>query len=318
MSAFLSVFRAEMFKVARKRRAYVLAGLWWLGLPALALLIGHLVRINLGGSFVDEQGTVATAVQAIASPYGVARVGLVAPTLLTPTFYIIVLALVAALFIGEERNHHMWKTVLVAQPRRLAVLAGKFAAGMCVFGILTLGAGIAGFAFGAIGTTFLGTTFTGDWAGLAGLYALQWVYGAAGLAFAFLALYLIRSVALGVVAIFFLPALIEGLYTVYRATVGFEPLTRLNVLFQGLRLRQTFEDLPRYFFTNNLYAPSRAPLRDVVRAFGGDPRSSDLGPISDLIGGSITVASAGWVMTGYFLVIAALLVWLFVRSDIDD
>ena len=317
MSAFLSTYRAELFKAVRKRRAYVLAGLWWILVPALALLAGQVIQVNLGGEFMNDTEAIATAVQTIASPYGMARIGLVAPALLAPTYYIIVIALLAALFVGEERSQTMWTTILVAQPNRLGVLSGKGAAAMTVFGALLAGACLAGIVGGAIGTLFLDTTFAGEWGELLRLYALQWLYGAAGVAFAFLMVFLVRSVALGIVAIFFLPALLEGLYGIYRVTVGFEPLTRWNALLQGLRLRQTLEDLPRYFFTNNLYAPSRAPLQDVVRALGGNPASDDLGPMGDLIGAGITVGHAGWVMAGYFAVFTALLVWLFLRRDVD-
>ena len=317
MSAFLATYRAEMFKAVRKRRAYVLAGLWWILLPALVLLAGQLIQVNLGGSFIDEENTVITALQALASPFGMARIGLAAPALLSPTYYIIVIALLAALFIGEERSQNMWKTVLVAQPNRLGVLAGKGAAAMTVFGILLLGAGVAGTIGGALGTLFLETTFAGSWGSLISLYLLQWLFGATAVAFAFLMVFLVRSVALGIVAIFFLPALLEGLYGIYRATVGFEPLTRWNALLQGLRLRTTLEDLPQYFFTNNLYAPARTPLQDVVRALGGDPTSGEMGPVGDFIGVGITVGHAGWVMAVYFVVFAGLLVWLFLRRDVD-
>jgi hypothetical protein len=136
-------------------------------------------------------------------------------------------------------------------------------------------------------------------------------------AFAFLLVFLVRSVALGIVGIFFLPALIEGLYGIYRATVGFQPLTQWNALLQTLRMRQTLEDLPRFFFTNNLYAPSRAPLQEVVRALGGDPTADDLGPVGDFIGVGITVGHAGWVMAAYFALFGALLVFLFLRRDVD-
>lgn len=317
MSALISVLRAEMFKAVRKRRGYVLAGLWWGLLPALALLAGQLAGTNLAGSFIDEEGTVAIAIQAIASPYGIARIGLVLPALLAPTFYIIVIALLAALFVGEERSQNMWKTTLVAQPSRIAVLAGKAAAAMSVYGILLGGAGLAGVAMGTVGTLFLPTTFAGEWGSLLSLYLLQWLYGAAAVVFSFLMVFLVRSVALGIVAIFFLPALLEGLYGIYRATIGFEPLTRWNVLFQGLSLRRTLEDIPRLFFTNNLYAPARAPLQDVVRALGGDPTDTDFGPIADFMGAGITLGHAGWVMAGYFVLFATVLAWLFVRRDID-
>ena len=39
MSAFVRVVRAEMFKAVRKKRSYVLAGLWWILLPVVALIL---------------------------------------------------------------------------------------------------------------------------------------------------------------------------------------------------------------------------------------------------------------------------------------
>ena len=252
MTATVNVIRAELFKAMRKRRTYVLAGLQWLLLPALVLIVGNILHVNLSGSFVDESGIVGSGVQQIASPYGIARIGLVGPAFLSPTFYIIVIALFAALLIGEERSQNMWKTTLVAQPARLSVLAGKFVVAMILFGVLMLGAFVAGVLFGTLGTLFLPTTFAGAWGQLLGLYALQWLLGAAAVAFSFLMIFLVRNIALGIVMIFFVPALLEGLYTIYSVTVGFQPLNRFNAIFQGLRLQQRLEDLPRYFFTIGL------------------------------------------------------------------
>jgi ABC-type transport system involved in multi-copper enzyme maturation permease subunit len=326
VNALVSVVAAELFKVVRKRRTYVVAALWWGLLPALMLLAGQLLVANLAGTFVDEGGAVALVVQAVASPYGMARAALVGPAYLTPTFYIIVVALLAALLVGEERGHAMWKTVLVAQPNRLAVLAGKVVVAMLVLGALMAGAFVSSTLLGAIGTTFLPTTWAGDWPELARLYALQWAFSLAAILFAFLFVFLTRTVALGLVMVFFLPALLEGLYSLYRVAIGFQPVNQLNVLFQTLRLRQTLEDLPRYFFTTNLYAPSRAPVNELIAPFtalegsgAGGPPGAPPGadPFTTLLGGGVSLDHAALVMTGYAAAFAALLVWRFLRHDVD-
>jgi ABC-type transport system involved in multi-copper enzyme maturation permease subunit len=321
VTPLLSVVAAELFKVVRKRRTYAVALLWWGLLPALMLLAGQLLTANLAGTFVDDRGTVATVVPAVASPYGMARAALVGPAYLTPTFYIIVVALLAALLVGEERGHGMWKTVLVAQPNRLAVLAGKVIVAMLVVGGLMAGAFAASVALGAIGTTFLATTWAGDWLELARLYLLQWAFSLTAVLFAFLLVFLTRNVALGLVMVFFLPPLLEGLYSIYSLAIGFQPVNRLNVLFQTLRLRQTLEDLPRYFFTTNLYAPSRAPVNEIVAPFAaldGSPGAGG-GPetFATILGAGVTLPHAALVMGGYALVFAALLVWRFLRHDVD-
>ncbi|CAN5904753.1 hypothetical protein BH24DEI2_BH24DEI2_05330 [soil metagenome] len=318
MNAFMNVVRAELFKVVRKKRTYILAGLWWLVLPILALIVARVVQTSLAGSFVDGDVSVQGVLQAFASPYGVARAALALPALLSPTYYIIVISLLGALFIGEERSQNTWKTVLVAQPNRLAVLTGKFAVAMLTFGVILFGAYLSGFVFGTLGMTFLPTTLSGDWGELLGLYALQWLYSVAGMMFAFLMVWLLRNVALGLVSVFFLPALLEGLYTVYATAVGFQPLNRLNAVFQALRLRQTLEELPRYFFTTNLYAPARKPLSALISAFGGDLTSltpETAGPFQNLLG-TVTLEHAALVLGGYTVVFGAVLVWSFLRRDV--
>lgn len=317
MSGLVDVIRAELFKAKRKRRPYILAGLLWVVLPILILIVGRILQTNLSGSFVEDTVAVQTLVQQVASPFAVARLNLILPVLSSPPFLMIVIALFAALLVGEERNQNMWKTTLVAQPNRWAVLFGKITVGMILYGIVLAGAFLSGILFGAVGTLFLDTTFAGEWGRLAGLYALQWVLGIGAMMFAFLAIWLLRSVAMGIVTVLFLPALIEGLYTLYRTTVGFQPLNRFNALFQMLRLRQTLEDLPRYFFTRNLYAPARDPLSDVVTGLGGDPASSDLGSLVNVLGGSITLQHATLVTIGYALVLGGVLTWSFLRRDIQ-
>jgi ABC-type transport system involved in multi-copper enzyme maturation permease subunit len=318
MNALLNVIQAEFFKAFRKRRIYVLAAMLWVLLPIFILIAGRIIQVNVTDTFVDEGGIATTAVQEIASPFGISRLSLVLPTLMSPTFYIIIIALLAALFIGEERSQNMWKTTLVAQPNRLAVMFGKFIVAMLIFGALLLGSYLSGPIFGTIGKLFLTTTYAGDWLGLLRLYALQWLFGIAGMFFAFLMVWLIRNIALGMVSIFFLPALLEGIYTVYRTTVGFERLTRLNALFQTLRLRQTLEDLPRYFFTRNLYAPSRQPLNEVITSLGGDTtNSNDMGPFINNLLGNFPLSHSATVMAGYAIVFGVILLVSFLRRDVS-
>ena len=319
MNGLGNVINAELFKAVRKKRTYILAGLLWVLLPVIVLIVGRVLLVTLGTDFVDNASPIGAAdiVQTVASPYGIATVGLMLPSLLSPTFYILVISLLAALFIGEERSQNMWKTTLVAQPHRLAVLGGKYIVAMIVFGVILFGMYLLSFLYGAVGMTFLPTTFAGDWGGLLGLYALQWLYGGAAMLFAFLMIWLLRNIALGIVTVFFLPVLLEGIYTIYATTVGFQPLNRLNSVFQLLRLRTTLEDLPRYFFTRNLYAPSREPLNTVVSALGGEVGpDADLGPLTDLLGG-VTLQHAALVMAVYALVFGALLVLSFTRRDVS-
>ncbi len=316
MSAFWNVVTAELFKLVRKRRTYVLAGLWWLLLPTLVLIVGRVLVSNLAASFANEAGGVDLLVQTIASPFGIALIGVVGPAYVSPPFYVIVVAALAAVLIGEERSHKMWKTVLVAQPSRPAVLAGKLVTAMLVVGVLLGGALVSGIAFGAVGTLFLPTTFAGAWGDLLRTYLLQWAFSGTIVAFAFLMVHLARNVAVGLILVFFLPGLLETLYTVYAAVVGFQPINRFNVFLQGIRLRQVLEDLPTYFFTANVYAPARAPVRELTASFT-NAASADGIDLSGLLGSSITLERAALVAGGYALLFLALLTWRFLRADVD-
>jgi ABC-type transport system involved in multi-copper enzyme maturation permease subunit len=316
LNGVAGVVRAELYKASRKRRTYLLAGLLWLMLPALTLFLGRLLTTNLGGSFVDEADLVTGIVRQIASPFGIVRAALVGPALLSPTFYIIAIALYAALLIGEERGHDMWKTVLTAQPDRLTVLAGKLIVAMLLLGGLLAGGFLSGLLFGGLGTLFLDTDFSGDWLGLLRLYLLQWLFAATATLFAFLMIFVSRNLALGMVLVFFLPALLEGLYSLLRATLGVQPLTRLNAIFQALELRGALAGIPRYFFTTNLYAPAREPLAELVRQFGAEP-GGDLGLLTSLLRTDVTLLHSGLVMLGYGLAFMALLVWVFLKRDVD-
>ena len=313
-----NVIRAELFKTFRKRRTYILAGFMWVLIPALLLLVGWILQTRVGGTFVDSDDTfsVNQIVELVASPAAITRNGLLLLGNLSPSLFIIIVSLIAALLIGEERANNMWKTVLTAEPNRVTVLTGKLITAMTVLAVLLAGSYLAGPLFGGIGTLFLPTTFGGNWLELLGLYGLQWLFGLSGVLFAFLIIWFIRNLPLAIVTIFFLPALLEGAYTFYRTVVGFDRLNRFNALLEGLQLQNTFRDLPQYFFTSNLYAPSRWPLSEVASVFGGDTGGADVGGIfSALV--NLNLGRSVLVMAVYALLFGVFLFWSFTRSDVS-
>lgn len=315
MSAVLSVVRAETMKLLGKRRTYVLAGLYWVLMPVVLLLVGRVIQANLTGSFLEGEGlATGNILGAVASPFGMARLALVGPAYMNPSFYMIIAGLYAALLIGEERSHNMWKTVLVAQPNRLAVYTGKFLTAWLAFAVLVAGALLSATLFGLLGTTFLQTDASGEWLKLLQMAGIQVLFAAAPIAFAFLVVFLLRNAALGLVTIFFLPSLLEGLYGLYATLVGFRPVTRLNAIFQALNLQQTLEELPRYFFTANLYAPSRGMFTDLLATIGLPGADQAL---RGVLGRGVTVADAALVTGGYFLVFALLGFLVFARRDVS-
>lgn len=134
MSALANVVRAEWFKVWRKRRMFVLAGLYWLLFPVVVLVVARAIFVNLGDSFANDAGAVDMVMQQLVGPYGLARLMLLGPAYMSPTFYIVAVTLIAALLIGDERGQNMWKTVLVVQPSRVAVMTGKVVVAMLALG----------------------------------------------------------------------------------------------------------------------------------------------------------------------------------------
>ncbi len=318
MSAVLATVRAETFKLLRKRRIYVLAFLYWLLLPAIALLVGRLLFTNLK-EFEREGLPVTDLVQSLFSPHGLASIALAGPAYMSPTAYIFGVVLLAALFMGEERGQNMWKTVLVVQPDRTAVLTGKVVVAMGALLALMLGAFVSSILFGTLGMAFLPTDLSGDWLGLLALYLWQWAHLLAAVLLAFLLVFLVRSAVLGIVMVLLLPGLIEGLYSVLNTLFNLQPLTRFNAIFQALRLQRLWEAAPRYFFTTNLYAPGRSPARDVAGELlaTAPSGSQDLGPLQQLLGGGVSLGHSSAVMAGYALVFGLLLYWLFRRRDVD-
>lgn len=319
MTGLVHVVRAEAFKVAKKRRIYVLAALYWLLLPVLALIIGRILHTNLSTSFANEVGSIDQLLQALFSPFGLTTVSLLAPSFVSPTLYMVAIVLLAALLIGDEKSQNMWKTVLVVQPNRVAVMSGKIIVAMGALLVLMAGAFVSSLLFGTLGTSFLPTSFQGDWARLAGLYLLQWLFLLAPVVLSFLLVFLVKSGVLGVVMVLFLPGLIEGLYTILNSLLQLQPLNRINAIFQALRIQQAWTEAPRYFFTANLYTPARSPGSELVSTVIGEgvAPTGDMGPLQGLLGLGLGIPHSAAVITGYTLVFGALLFWVFLRRDID-
>src|SRR5690606_24983157 len=226
VSSVFDVVRAETLQALRQRRVYALAALYRVLLPALALLVGRLIYVNTRGTFVEEGVPLADLMQSLFSSHGLATIALTGPAYASPTPYIIAVALMAALFIGEERGQNMWKTVLVVQPSRSAVLTGKLIVTMGTLLVLMLGAFLTAILFGTIGTVFVPTNLSGDWGGLLGLYLWQWAHLLAPVLLAFLLIFLVRSAVLGIVVVLIAPGLLEGIYSVLNTLFSLQPVTR--------------------------------------------------------------------------------------------
>lgn len=321
MTPLMHVVSAEAFKVAKKKRIYVLAALYWVVLPVLALIIGRLLHTNLSDSFANEVGSIDQILQALVSPFGLATVSLMAPSFVSPSLYMVAVVLLAALLIGDEKSQNMWKTVLVVQPNRVAVIAGKMIVAMGALLFLMAGAFVSSLIFGTVGTSFLPTSFQGDWARLAGLYLVQWLFLLAPVALAFLLVFVVRSGVLGVVMVLFLPGLIEGIYTVLNSLLQLQPLNRINAIFQALRIQQAWQDAPRYFFTANLYAPARSPGSDLVAELvsdaGGGAAGGGFQGLEGMLGLGLGLPHSAAVVAGYAVLFGGLLFWAFLRRDID-
>lgn len=314
MNGYLNAVWAECFKLRHKRRSYAIAGFVWLLIPVLLLIVGWVLQTRVAGTFAEEGLNVSDVVQQVASPIALARNSLLIMGNLSPSLLIIIVALTAALLMGEERTQNMWKTLLTVQPNRVAVLSGKLTAAMLYLLVLLAGSLVSSLVFGFIGTLFLPTTFAGEWANLVGLYGVQWAFGLSAMLFAFLMVWLLRSLPLGIVSIFFLPAVLEGGYTFYRAVVGFDRLNRFNAFLEALQLRNLAQELPRYFFTTNLYAPSRSPLTVFMDLFWSSASQADDNPLANVL--IVDLGHAALVMAAYALLFGVLLYWGFTRRDI--
>ncbi len=313
MIGLFNVIRAELFKATRKRRVYVFASLAWIVPAVILLLIAYVAHTRI---VLDDGGATQEIVKFLAAPLTIAHVNLY--LLINFVFFlVIVIALLSALFIGEERNQKMWKTVLVAEPNRFTVLLGKVITAMLLLFFLFLGCLLSGVIFGFLGTLFLPTEFSGNWLPLIKLYGLQWSFTLTMLLFGFLMVWWLRNNALAIVAIILLPRIVEGFYSIYALVAEFGQVNnRFTAFLEALQLRNTLENLPKYFLTSNFSAPSREVVR-TVEGFGELDFFSEMGgegPFTNMF--AIDLTRSAMVMGVYAAIFGILLFWSFRRRDV--
>ncbi len=307
----LEMIGAEWFKAFKKKRFWVLLILFAVVAPLIQLVTAGFVSSRVSGTVVDSGDAVAKAVAEIASPYSLARngVGGLLPLMLLP-----LAAVVGIFLIGEERTFKMWKTILIANPDRMRVLASKFITGMLILGTIIL-AGIAGgVVFGAIAIPFgLASSFAGDWGNFFLVSLLQWLVLAAPLALGFLISWLFASPALAVIGVVVLPSLLEGIAT---ASIVFQlnRVSALNAAFQADRLKETLEQWQRFFFTPNLNLGQRLIGESLQNAGLGEFIPSNVLPTLDWTKIWWSVGAAGV----YGLVFAVIMIWSFKTRDIHE
>jgi ABC-type transport system involved in multi-copper enzyme maturation permease subunit len=300
---------AELFKASRKKRFWVLVAVFLVIAPLLQLISAAFVSSRVAGTVFDQGNTVTQAINQVASPYNMARnsLGGVLQLMLLP-----LVAVIAIFLIGEERTFKMWKTILVANPDRVRVIAAKFIAGMLLIAVVMLSGLLGSLVFGTVATAFgLSSGFAGEWGALISLNVLQWLVLAAPLALGFLISWWFASPAMAVIGIVVLPGLLE---TIVRAAIVAQTgqLSPLNAPFEAARVREALENVPRFFLTPNINVGSRLLGQDASNLLGGSV--PNVLPTLDWsqIGWSVSVAGV------YFLLFAGLAIWSFTSRDVHE
>jgi ABC-type transport system involved in multi-copper enzyme maturation permease subunit len=241
---------AELRKAQFKKRFWVLLIIMGVITPLVQVIIAYFVVQNLGGTQLDSNSAISNEVaKNAATAFSLGRnflsVGMI-------IFLLPISAMVGNYFIGEERGFKMWKVILVAQPNRVNVLLGKFFAGMMLLAILILGSGLGNMIIGFLANAaFFHVSNAGDWATMLALYGLQCLTVAAPLALAMLLSSIIAAPAMSLLGTILLPPIAEGIIT----SSILSQLQRVNVInatFQALKIKNLFEQVPRYFLSTNL------------------------------------------------------------------
>jgi ABC-type transport system involved in multi-copper enzyme maturation permease subunit len=307
----LEMIGAEIFKAFKKKRFWVLIILFGIIAPLIQLVTAGFVTSRVSGTVVDTGDAVAKAISEIASPYSLARNGIggLLPLMLLP-----LAAVVGIFLVGEERTFKMWKTILVANPDRMRVLAAKFITGMLILGSIIVAGIVGGVVFGAIAIPFgFASSFAGDWGSFFLIAFLQWLVLAAPLTLGFLISWLFASPALAVIGVVVLPALIEG---IIQASVLFtlNRVSPLNAAFQAERIKESFEQWQRFFFTPNLNLGQRLIGQSLQNSGFGEFIPGNVLPVLEWDKIWWSVGAAGV----YGLVFAAIMIWSFRTRDIHE
>jgi ABC-type transport system involved in multi-copper enzyme maturation permease subunit len=311
----LEMIQAELLKASRKKRFWILTIVLAVVVPLVQLVIAGFVNDRTAGTIVDQDNLVARAIQEIASPYSLVRnfLGGVVPTVL-----LVMAALVGSFLMGEDRSYKMWKTILVANPDRIKVLAAKFLSGMLIVLCVMLAGVVGSFFFGTLGVVLgFASSFAGDWSNIASIFAVQWLIFAAPLALAFLLGWLLASPLLGGVLVVLGPGLAEGIILAVVSLTQVNRVTPLNAPLQQQRIQETIENLQRFFFTPNINPASRLVGQALRDTFGGAiPGGGDVPGFPPLEWDKI--AFSGGVAAVYAALFVGLLIWSFTTRDIHE
>ena len=314
------VVQAELFKSFRKKRVYIFAAMLWFIVPIIMLATAYFTNQNLGTEFVNEtvgsDDAIPEIVKVIASPEMMSRVTLVLSTHFA-SFLTLVIAALAALLVGEERSQKMWKTTLIAQPHRVSVMLGKIITAMLILLFLFAGAIIVNVLLGAIGTTVLPSTLAGDWLEVIKFYTIQWAYCLPIVLFSFLMMRLIRNNVLAVIAVLFLPSIIQSLYGIYTLLTNIGPIqNRIVGALEVLKLRRLVDSIPQYFLTTNFSFPSKQVILSMPpNEFTEGIQELTNSPFASMF--QLELAQSAWVMAGYAVFFGLLLFFEFSRRDIQ-
>jgi ABC-type transport system involved in multi-copper enzyme maturation permease subunit len=310
----LEMIRAELFKASRKKRTWMLIALSSLGSPLLQFISAAFVASRVLGTVADQGATVATTLEQIASPFNMARNTLAASSTL-PFILLTLVAVFAVLLVGEERTFKMWKTILVANPNRMQVLAAKFLSAMILLFLVIFGGLLGSLLFGGL-AMLLGYSkgAGGNWLELISIHALQWLALAAPLMMGFLIAWLNASPAIAVIGIVVAPNILEAIIS-GAILSQVERVSVLNAPFQAERIQELIQSVPRYFLTPNLAFGARL-VGQAGRDLVGDGNSA----VSSFLP-TMNWNEIGWSMGVcgvYFVIFTALMVWSFGTRDVHE
>lgn len=301
MKAFFAVITAEMFKISRRKRLMILASVYWVILPIILLVVTPTLRSSMTDVFSGSR----VLMQALASPFGLTTIGAGVGGYASPSLYLVIVAVVASALIGDEARFSTWKSLLVLQPRRVAVLLGKLVAGHLIVFFVLLGNLLGSIAVAGVGTFWLDTTFAGNWSTLLWRLLVQWMFLLTPLIFAYLVVFYIRSNSLAMIVILFLMPVAEMVQQILANIARFNPLSQLAQFFRHGLVRPWWDALPDWFFTTNAFSPSRDIFNPILNMMGGGSQITvRLG-----YGHSILVLSV------YGIIFLALLLPVFLRRD---
>ncbi len=316
----LYVIQAELFKSFRKKRVYIFAVMLWFIVPIIMLATAYFTNSNLSTEFINEtvgsDEAVLGVVKTMASAEMMSRVTLVLSTHFA-SFMTLVIAALAALLVGEERSQKMWKTTLIAQPHRTSVMVGKVITAMLILLFLFAGAIAVNLLLGAIGTVFLPSSLAGDWPEVIKFYAIQWAYCLPIVLFSFLMMVLIRNNVLAVIAVLFVPTIVQSLYGIYTLLTNIGPIqNRIVGALEVLKLRRLVDSIPQYFLTTNFSFPSKQVILSMPPSeFTDGIQEITNSPFASMF--QLELGQSAWVMTGYAVIFAVLLLFIFNRRDIQ-